>query len=375
MSTLNSVAVQLKEHLKRQSPALLRLIGLRLLSKAQTKDLLCPSQVRFTPKVPIHLPQVTDLVDPQKELFAPETVQTDSDYVWDYANADGRAELLKCGSLRVGSQVPDTDFGNTAFLSDMFHTDRRPVHEHAVVMAPWSHYWGSYYDYLLFVAAKLVRMRAMMLPDEFAEAAVAYPLFKMPFESELLDLLGIDAANVFDTRQEAVQFDRCIVANNSSWFYPTAGDVLALKCIVEAQLPPVPSLSRKRLYISRMSRRKVVNEADLMAMLARYDFEFVEDKPRSVAEQVRLYQCADIVVGPHGASFANLLWCRPGTQLLELFAPHYRPEYFRYLAHVLGLRYAAYCHGPALESHFSHVDADIQVSVDNVEQGIVTLLG
>ena len=375
MSTLNTVVNRLKEHLKRRSPALLRLVGVRLLDKAQTETLLRPAQISYAPKTPIQLPRVLDVADNQKELFAPKTILEPPDFIWDYANADGQAGLLRSGSVRIGNQVPDTDFGNRSLLTDLLKPDRRPVRQHPLVIAPWSHYWrGGYFDYLLFVVAKMVRIKRTLPPDEFARAAVTYPLFNTGFERELLGLLGVNLDLLIDSRQEAVRFDRCILANNSSWFYPTADDVLALKQIVDAQLPPDDSLPRKRLYISRKGRRQVTNEAELMRMLARYDVDFVEDKPRSVAEQVRLYQQADLVIGPHGASFGNLLWCRPGTQLLEFFAPNYWPEYFRYMTCVLGLRYAAYCNGPLQESGHWHVDADITVSVDDLERGLVNLL-
>nr|ARK09633.1 hypothetical protein A6C57_04395 [Fibrella sp. ES10-3-2-2] len=325
-------------------------------------------------KQSISLAGVTDIIDPQKVLFQPKVIDTEPDFVWNYTNTNSRAELLRSGNLNIGNKFLDTDFGNRALLTDLFNPDRRLTERYPVVIALWSHYWGGYYDFLLFVAAKLARIKTVMAPAQFAEAAVSYPLFHTSFETELLQLLDVSPDRLFDTRQYSVHFDRCILANNSSWFYPAADDVLALKGMVEARLQPIQAAPTKRLYISRSGRRRVINEEELVAMLLQYDFEIIEDKPRSVAEQIELYRSASFIVGPHGASFANVLWCKPGTQLLELFAPNYQPEYFRYLAQVLGIRYAAYCFGPIEDSHYTFVDSDIQVSVDEVEKGIVKLL-
>ncbi|RYF46955.1 MAG: glycosyltransferase family 61 protein, partial [Cytophagaceae bacterium] len=261
-----------------------------------------------------------------------------------------------------------------ALLANLLKPDRRPVLKHPVVIAPWSHYWSGYFDYLLFVVGKLARMKTVLTPTLFAEAIVTYPLLHSSFEAELLSLLGINADRLVDSRTQAIQFDRCILANNSSWFYPSAADVMALKSIVESQIPPPESAPTRRIYISRKGRRQVTNEDALTAMLIQYGFDIIEDKPRSITEQIELYQSASFIVGPHGASFANILWCQPGTLLLELFAPNYRPEYFRYLTHVLNLRHAAYCLGPVAESHYTFVDADMEVSVAEVERGITQLL-
>ncbi|NID10518.1 glycosyltransferase family 61 protein [Fibrivirga algicola] len=365
---------RLKDRLKRLSPALLRWVGLKLLSKTQTEELLRPYQVSYVVKQSISLAGVTDIIDPQKVLFQPKVIETEPDFVWNYTNTNSRAELLRSGNLNISNKFLDTDFGNRALLTDLFNPDRRLTERYPVVIALWSHYWGGYYDFLLFVAAKLARIKTVMAPAQFAEAAVSYPLFHTSFETELLQLLDVSPDRLFDTRQYSVHFDRCILANNSSWFYPAADDVLALKGMVEARLQPIQAAPTKRLYISRSGRRRVINEEELVAMLLQYDFEIIEDKPRSVAEQIELYRSASFIVGPHGASFANVLWCKPGTQLLELFAPNYQPEYFRYLAQVLGIRYAAYCFGPIEDSHYTFVDSDIQVSVDEVEKGIVKLL-
>ena len=374
MAALTVFPHRLKDRLKHLSPALLRLVGLRLLTKVQTEELLRPFQISYAVKPAISLAGISDVADTQKVLFQPKVVETEPDFVWDYPNTNSRAELLRSGNLNICNKFLDTDFGNRALLNDLFAPDRRLVERYPIVIAPWSHYWGGYYDFLLFVAAKLARIKRVLPHDLFAQAAVSYPLFQTSFETELLSLIGISPDRVFDSRKHAMHFDRCLLANNSSWFYPAAADVLALKSIVELQLKPADSSANKRLYISRTGRRKVINEDALITMLLQYGFEVVEDKPRSIIEQIELYRSASFIIGPHGASFANLLWCRAGTQLIELFAPNYRPEYFRYLAHVLSIRYAGYCFGPVADSHYSFVDSDIEVSIDEVERGVVRVL-
>ncbi|KAH9601532.1 Glycosyltransferase 61 [Trypanosoma melophagium] len=43
----------------------------------------------------------------------------------------------------------------------------------------------------------------------------------------------------------------------------------------------------------------------------------------NVSEQVRAFQQADIVLGPHGANLANVMWMRSGTHLIEFMAYSY----------------------------------------------------
>ena len=64
--------------------------------------------------------------------------------------------------------------------------------------------------------------------------------------------------------------------------------------------------------------RKIHNVEQVKALLARYDFETVYLEGMKVAEQIMLFQSAEFVIGVHGAGLANLLFCEPGTNVIEL---------------------------------------------------------
>ena len=373
MARLPQAANYFREALKGQSGRLLRLLGRRLLSKEETETRMVPYQVYAMPKVVTNLDAVVDLVLPDKVMFDHKREVTAPDFVWRYPNADRQAGLLRCGALRIGQAILNTDFGNSVVLMDRLRVNRRAVVQAEVLVAPWSHYWGGYFDYLLFIAAKLCRIKQALPPDVFSRAVVAYPLFRTTFERELLHMIGFSDDRIFDTRHVDVQFDECVVANNSSWFYPGFADVQCLKRNADAYMPPTPTADR-RLYIQRAGRRHVVDEEVLLVRLRACGFDIIDDKPRTVAEQYALYSSASVIVGPHGASFANILWCRPGTRLLELFPTGYMPEYFRYLAPKLSMAYYAYCHGPVQESHHSNVDQNVAVDPDELMRHIDVLL-
>jgi hypothetical protein len=97
----------------------------------------------------------------------------------------------------------------------------------------------------------------------------------------------------------------------------------------------------RRLYISREDARKrrIVNEADLVKELVRYGFEVVTLTGMSFADQARLFNEAEIIVGPHGAGFTNAVFAQPGTTLIELFSPSYILGTYWMLANACGHRY------------------------------------
>jgi hypothetical protein len=370
MRTAKRLIRTVQDALKQQAPRLARPLGLTLLDKAQTMVELAPAEVLFRAGERVVLPEIPNLAELNTVLFPETAVEAAPAHVWQCQNDAGTWRQLRNGSISMAGHVPDTDFGNTAVLSDVFSRRRRSPIEADVLLAPWSHYWGGYSDYLLFVVAKLCRMKDALPLDVFERATVAYPLLHTPFEAELLTLAGISAGQAVDSRRQSVRFKSCVLGNNDSWFFLNQADVQSVRRHITSRLPP-PTGPPKRLYISRSGRRRVLNEDALVQMLDRYGFEVVPDQPRPVAEQVALYQNASVVLGPHGASFANVLFCQPGTHLIELFAPGYVPEFFRYLAHLLQLPYAAYCHGEAI--HYPDhraVTTDMTIDLAPLEQYI-----
>ncbi|MDD9269971.1 glycosyltransferase family 61 protein [Paenibacillus sp. GCM10023248] len=97
----------------------------------------------------------------------------------------------------------------------------------------------------------------------------------------------------------------------------------------------------ERLYVSRAHAggRKITNEDEVVKYLESYGFHCIHPGTMSFAEQVRAFQSADIIVSPHGASLANLVFTNPGTKLIEIFSPNYVRDYYLVIAAHMKLDY------------------------------------
>ena len=45
-----------------------------------------------------------------------------------------------------------------------------------------------------------------------------------------------------------------------------------------------------------------------------------------IAEQAKLFHSAALIAGPHGAAFANVIWCKAGASLVEFHRLNWRLE-------------------------------------------------
>jgi len=77
----------------------------------------------------------------------------------------------------------------------------------------------------------------------------------------------------------------------------------------------------RKIYVSRkkaLTRRLVNAEKMLMALKG---WETVVLEELSIKEQVQCFAEASHVVSPHGAGLTNLIWCEPGTKVIEIQDP------------------------------------------------------
>jgi capsular polysaccharide biosynthesis protein len=104
-------------------------------------------------------------------------------------------------------------------------------------------------------------------------------------------------------------------------------------------------------------------------MLESYGFEFIPDRPRSLAEQIKLFGSASYIVSPHGAALSNMLWANETVRILELTSSAYAPDYFVNLSSFLRIRLDRLQSG-AERDHWSNNAKDFWIDVKIVNRFI-----
>lgn len=76
----------------------------------------------------------------------------------------------------------------------------------------------------------------------------------------------------------------------------------------------------RKLFIPRVNVkiRRVLNEGSAIDALARQGFEAFDCAQHSVQEQALAFHSADVIVGVHGAGFANIAYARMGATVIEI---------------------------------------------------------
>jgi len=99
-------------------------------------------------------------------------------------------------------------------------------------------------------------------------------------------------------------------------------------------------IRQRCLYISRREapKRHIANEDAIEAVLKDNGFETVLAEHLTFLEQVMLFSEAEVIVAPHGAGLANMIWRRGRCRIVELMPPAFNDVYAR-LSVQLGFEY------------------------------------
>lgn len=200
-----------------------------------------------------------------------------------------------------------------------WHSDQKKIS----IDAPIMNIGGSanYYHWLIDYLPRLI------LLDEIQE----YDDFKIVLNENLANF-QIDAMSILE-----IDESRIITLSDDEYAetpHLINMPLLAKKTIPHPHIPkllrklvaPEKSSKRQRLYINRSDalNRRIANESELEKVLSKYNFSSHTLSNYSFMEQASLFHNAEIIISPHGAGLANLVFCQPNTKVIEISHPGHR---------------------------------------------------
>lgn len=185
---------------------------------------------------------------------------------------------------------------------------------------------------------------------------VIVPGFRAPTIDRILRTVGIPERKIVRLGpREHVIAERLLVTSfpGLASSYPTW---LAPWFRKTLEATPAPS---HRLFVGRAGgHRNLANPSDLASVLAAH--AFVNYDPTAPGSGAEDFAAAKAIAGPHGAALSDIVFCEPGTPVVEILPSGHRFAYFATLAAASGLDYVA-VRGASLSSERN---ADFTVDPD-----------
>jgi len=94
----------------------------------------------------------------------------------------------------------------------------------------------------------------------------------------------------------------------------------------------------RKIFIDRAKgSRRLTNKEEIFAILK--GWEILDLEQISIQEQINAFQQATDIIATHGAGLVNLVWCRPGTKVIEIVHEHTAKKVYPNLSHLMGLEH------------------------------------
>lgn len=227
----------------------------------------------------------------------------------------------------------------------------KDFHKVSGAVAVVSCYWSKcYFHWITEVVARILMLQEKDIPYDWI-----YISDSKPFMKETLELLGVDTKKILrpEGKYSNIQADMLIVPS-----YPANKNidpkdkierlgVFVADWVVEKLRTIVLSKDMsgnnfsKKVFISRKDKnfgRRMDNEDEIFSFLQSKGYERYCLSELSFLDQASLFYNAESVIGAHGAGLTNIIFCKPGTQVIEIFQARSDCTYF-YMAQQLHLKY------------------------------------
>lgn len=238
---------------------------------------------------------------------------------------------------------------------------------------------GANYYHWLFDS--LPRLRLLQLANLDWTSVDAFLVNEPPcrFVEQSFEHLGIPASRLVRcSKRRVLSADQLWVPPMPT---PQEAQVAPWVCdfLRQAFVPPqAPDRASLRLYLSRRNshRRRLANEDAVESLAVEFGFQILRPEELSFRDQVRLFSQADVVCGPHGAAFANLVFAPPGTRVLELFHPQHQAANYEAISRLGNLEHhrlvgeAPYEPGRDLDEHLG----PYTISLDHLRAALDDLI-
>ena len=76
----------------------------------------------------------------------------------------------------------------------------------------------------------------------------------------------------------------------------------------------------KKIYVTRedSNYRKIINEGDVIALLRQKGYMVINPQLYEIEEQIKIFSNAEKIIAAHGSNLANIIFCKPGTEIFEI---------------------------------------------------------
>ena len=171
------------------------------------------------------------------------------------------------------------------------------------------------------------------------------------WQKKIYLLFGIDEKKLIDSEKFKHIESNLVISVNHPWYF---------KGYIQHEVKNIPDWiinynrakflpllkkfnNNKKIFLDRsssvFSHCQIQNNKELIDALSKKGFTSYKVEELSIEKQIYLFNDADIIIGAHGAAFANIMFCKPKTKIIEIIPISHPNRKCERISEVLNLKH------------------------------------
>ena len=274
--------------------------------------------------------------------------------------------ILPSGGICSDRKILCTGFNNQQSFNILGYLQSYIKSKKAIsgtIICNWPQQFLTYGDFVIQLLQELCLIKSIISQEEWSSAKF---IFYRPstFLISYLMILGCNERQIIDSSgcNFTVEGESQIYFREKDEMWFLCAPFKLLEISRKYLMPKENTTGEKILFVERRGgyRKAIGFDENIRVQLRGVGVSFFDPTNVSIEEQIQAFTNAQLVIGIHGAGMSNILWCREGTKIVEIFHPNFAPWCYAILANQLNMDYYSLGRDPgSMDINFRETDVEV----------------
>ena len=224
----------------------------------------------------------------------------------------------------------------------------RKINKDIAILAQGASGYNNYAHFLFDIIPKI---KLISLAINIREIDYFYFSKLNKYQRDIFRIIGINQKKIIDSNKyRYLQCKKIYGVTHPNYFKGTFS-------YAQSRMPPwiVYYLKKKflkykkstnkfkKVFIdrsdSKLNHCKLINNEEIKSFLKSKGFKIFKLSNLNFRDQINIFNNANVIIGPHGAGFANLVFCKKSTKVIELRPKNHPNKVFERISSINNLKH------------------------------------
>ncbi len=206
---------------------------------------------------------------------------------------------------------------------------------------------NNYFHFIFDILPKIYLLNSKI---DFKKIDYFYVTDPKRWQVKILNILGISEKKLLSSKIDKHIFSKEIYCVDHPWYsngYIQQNVKKIPRWIIfqnrKIFLKKTRNNPKRKIFLDRSQSKynhcQISNYKDIKNLIIKKKFKIYKPEILSFREQINIFNNSSIIIGAHGAAFTNIIFCKPGTKIIEIIPADHPSRKCERISKILKLRY------------------------------------